>query len=389
MWSNLEESTSTRLLRTSKASSSSHPERKHLNIQKLIPRHWHVKFVQAVPGDHILVTAEIDRDFRPLGLRAHKLILVSLSGSVKWIADIKNPSSRPAIGKASIYLISYQWATGFSDDNDGRTSFMKLDMSTGSVEVDKILPIADESYGARHGNFPSHESLVLSMDEKYAIWVDQDAFYTPLGGTATHNIICTTTGSIVYKYDYHRRPSAYTVMSSITQNAVWNYGRRYTYLISQDPYDKSWATRCIRMPSYPDRCYPREPGKTMQLGFEGDRLLFSHLIHSKPSEFQRPARFPRMIEMRTSKFGISSAIKGTNVPRLAGATGPPDMQYVPSTPFVVTLPDGDGGRRELEVKIPWSEPHNEVLYFGFTEGLIAYHVRRVHVLLLIDFWPDW
>ena len=335
------------------------------------------------------MTAEIDRDFRLLGLRAHKLILVSLSGSVKWIADVKNPSSRPAIGKASIYLISYQWARAFSDENDGRTSFMKLDMSTGSVEVDKIIPIAEESYGARHGNYPSHESLVLSIDEKYAIWVDQDAFLTPEGATATHNIICTTTGCIIYKYNRHHRPSAYIVTSSITQNAVWHYGLQYTYLTSQDPYDKSWATRCIRMPSYTVRCYPREPRKTVQLGFEGDRLLFSHLIHSKPSEVQRHARCPRMIEMRTSKFGVSSAIKGTNVPRLAGATGPPDMQYVPSTPSVVTLPDGDGGRRELEVKLPWSDPENQVLFFGFTQGMIAYHVRRVHVLLLIDFWPDW
>lgn len=337
------------------------------------------------------MTAEIDRDFRPLDLRAHKLISVSLPGSVKWIAEVKNPSSKPAIGKASIYLISYQRATAFSDDNDGRTSFMKLDMSTGSVEVDRILPIADESYRARHENFPTHESLVLSIDEKYAIWVDQNAFLTRLGATATHNIVCTTTGCIIYRYNLHHFPSAYIVTSSITQNAVWHYGLQDTYLISQDPYDKSWATRYIRMPSYTDQCHPRDPKKTVQLGFEGDRLLFSHLMHSKPSEVQRHARFPRMTEMRTSKFGISSAIKGTNVPRfrLAGAIGPPEMQYAPSTPSVVTLPDGDGGRRELEVKLPWSDWHNEVLCFGFMEGLIVYHVRRVHILLLIDFWPDW
>ena len=384
MWSSLEGSTSSRLLRSSKASSSSHPETKRLDFQKSVPRHWHVKFVQAISRDQILVTAEIDRDFRPLGLRAHKLILVSLSGSVKWIADIEKTSSRPAIGKTSIYLISYQWVR---DDNDGKTSFMKLDMSTGSVEVDKIIPIVEESYGARHGDYPSHESLVLSIDEKYAIWVDQAPYSPSVGGTATHNIICTTTGCIIYSYNHHVRRSARIVTSSITQNAVWRYGREYTYLISQDPYDKSWATRCIRMPSDTDRCYPREPRKTVQLGFEGDRLLFSHLIHSKPSEDQRHPRVPSLIEMRTTKFGVSSAARGTDVPRLAGA--PPDMQYLPSKPSVVTLPDGDGGRRELEIKLPWSDPENRVSFFGFTQGMIAYHVRRVHILLLIDFWPDW
>lgn len=393
MWSNLEESTSTRLLRSSKASSSSNSKMKRLNIQKLIPRHWHVKFVQAVSTDGILVTAAVVPDFGPSLPQAHKLILVSLSGKVTWIADIENPFSRPAIGKASLYLITYRMASTSPRDKDNKIFFMKLSLSTGSIEIDKMLPTADDIYGFRPANFPDDVSLVLSMDERYAMWVDR--YILPMSPeiSAWHNIICTTTGSLLYNSKNDRRALVYMPTSSITQNAIWAYGFPITSLTSQDPFDSSWATRCIRLPRAGDPCYQFcRTGTTMQLGFEGDRSLFSHLIHSKFSEIQRQERFwspGNSTRMRTSKFGVSTAVRGFEPHIAADTAWPPYVRYTPSTPSVVTLPDGAGGRRDLEVKLPWSNPAYEATFFGFVEGSLAYHNRRDAVLLLIDFWPDW
>lgn len=388
MWSNLEESVSTRLLRSSKASSSSNSRPKRLNIRKLIPKYWHVKFVQAVSNDGILVTAEADPRIGPSMPDAHKLILVSLTGQVKWTADVENPFGRAAIGKASLYLVYYRMATAFSPDQDRKIFFMKLSLSTGAVEMDKALAIADETYEVRPIAFFGDESLVLSMDETNAMWVDRYFLPTAPVITASHHIICTTTGSLLYRYKNNHRPLTYTATASMTRNALWAYGVPHTWLTSQNPHDKSWATRCIRLPSTRDPHYSGDP--MVKLGFEGDRLLFSHLIHSKITEIERQERFypsHGSSKMRTSRFGVSSAIRGTDVPMSAGTTELQDMQYAPSTPSIVTLPDGNGGRRVLEVKLPWAD--DAVTFFGFVEDSIAYHVKRDQVLLLIDFWPDW
>ena len=355
-----------------------------------MPRYWRVKLVQAVSTDGILVTAEADPNIGPSMPDAHKLILVSLTGQVKWTADVENPFSRAAIGKASLYLVYYRMATAFSDDQDRKIFFMKLNLSTGAIEMDKVLAIADETYEFRPITFFGDESLVLSMDETYAMWVDRHFVRTTPVFTASHHIICTTTGSLLYRYKNNHRHLPYTATASMTQNALWAYGVPHTWLTSQNPHDKSWATRCIHLPSTRDPHYSGDPKTMVKLGFEGDRLLFSHLIHSKIGEIERQDRLYSShgsSKMRTSRFGVSSAIRGTNVPRLVGATGPPDMQYAPSTPSIVTLPDGNGGRRVLEVKLPWAD--DAVTFFGFVEDSIAYHVRRDHVLLLIDFWPDW
>ena len=363
---------------------------KRLDIKKLIPRNWHVKLVQAVSTDSILVTAEVDPNFGPSIPDAHKLILVSLSGKVKWIADVETPFSRVAIGKASLYLVYHRTATAFSDDQDRKAFFMKLSLSTGAVEMDKVLAIADETYDFRPITLVGYESLVLSMDETYVMWADQYILRTLPVITASHHIICTTTGSLLYRYKNNHRSLPYTATSSMTQNALWAYGVPHTWLTSQNPHDKSWATRCICLQSTRDPYYSREPKTMVKVGFEGDRLLFSHLIHSKLTEIERQERFyssHNSSKMRTSRFGVSSAIRVTNVPMLAGATGPPDMQYAPTTPSIVTLPDGNGGRRVLEVKLPWAD--DAVTFFGFVEDSIAYHVTRDQILLLIDFWPDW
>ena len=351
---------------------------KRLDIKKLIPRHWHVKLIQAASTDTILVTAEVDPNFGPSIPNAHKLILVSLSGTVKWIADVENPFSRPAIGKASLYLIYYRMATAFTDDQDSKVVLMKLSLSTGAVEMDKDLSIADKTYGLRPATFFGDESLVLSMDETYAMWVNRYIVTLPPGITASHHIICTTTGSLLYRYENSHLPLTYTATSSIAQNALWVCRYPHAWLTSQNPHDKSWATRSIRLPGPNHPYVPREPKMTVQLGFEGDRLLFSHLIHFKPTEIERQERFwssGNSTRMRTSKFGVSSATREVK------------MGYAPSMPSIVTLPDGNGGRRVLEVKLPWAD--DAVSFFGFVEDFIAYHVRRDQVLLLIDFWPDW
>ena len=378
MWSNLAESISTRLLRSSKASSSSNSGMKRLDIKKLIPRHWHVKLVQAVSTDTILVTAEVDPNFGISVPDAHKLILLSLSGKVKWIAGVETPFSRPAIGKASLYLIYFRTPTAFSDDQDSKVVLMKLSLSTGAVEMDKDLSIADKTYGLRPATFFGDESLVLSMDETYAMWIDRHIVYHSPGYTASHHVICTTTGSLLYRCMNTHLSLTYTATSSITQNALWAYGYPLTWLTSQNPHDKSWATQSIRLPGTNHPYVPREPKTTVKLGFEGDRLLFSHLIHSKSTEIERQERFwssGNSTRMRTSKFGVSSAVREVK------------MQYAPSMPSIVTLPDRNGGRRVLEVKLPWAD--DAVSFFGFVGEFIAYHVRRDQVLLLIDFWPDW
>ena len=398
VWSNLEETVSSRLLRSPKASSSRKSKTMSLKVRKLVPSGYKVKYVQAISKDEILVTAEI---FKTKGYldtsRAQKLILVSLSGKTKWITDIENPSTRPAIGEASLYLITRKVPV-FSDTGNSKISFIKLSLSSGSIEMDKALPISDNYYGFQPAIILSEEYLILSLPETYATWVDRYTRIQMPESAATHHIISSTTGSLLYSYNNVRHPLGMAATSSITQNAVWAYGFPHTRLTQQNPYDKSWATHYIRLPNSEDLLQYDEPRITVQLGFEGDRCLFSHLIHSKPSEIEEPE--PPLpsgdwdrptYKMRTSKFGVSTAVRGTEELIVDETTEPSGVQYTPSMPSIVTLPDGDGGRRELEVKLPRSDVMRVFFrdLFGFADGYIAYHNKQQGVLLLIDFRPDW
>ncbi len=385
------------MLSSSKASSSSKSETTRLKVQKLVPKSYNIKFVQSISEDEILVTAWTKSQPWSENPRPEKLILISLSGETKWIANVENPFIRPAIGRASLYLISCRMATDYTRPRDGKMTFMKLSLSTGSIEMSKSLPITNEHYGFYSNSFSSNESLALSMDEKYAMWVDRYS-WDPYSGTASHNIVCTTTGSLVYSYKNDRHPLAFMATSSITKNAVWAYGFPDTMLTQQNPYDKSWATCCIHLPNSYHVCYSREEMTTVQLGFEGDRFLFSHLIHSKLSEIENqeglwPPDTPRYHHppvRRTSKFGVSTAVTGTEVLMVDEITGTPFMPstlYTPSTPSVVTLPNGGRGRRELEVKLPWTGYSSD--FFGFVEGFVVYHHKQDAILLLIDFRPRW
>ena len=399
VWSNLEGTISTRLLRSPKASSSRKSDTTRLEVKKLVPKGYEVKYVQAVSKDEILVTTVTHKtnEYRESS-QSQKLILLSLSGKIKWVADIENPSTRPAIGRTSLYLITVRMVSAFTDTGENKISFIKLSLSTGSIEMDKTLPISDKRPGFQPAFILSEEYLVLSLEETYATWVDRYTRSQTSESAAAHHIICTTTGSLLYSYSNDRRPLGMAATSSITQNAVWVYGFPHTRLTQQNPYDKSWATHYIRLPSFGDLLHPREPKETEQLGFEGDRCLFSHLIHSKPSEIEEPKGFlpygyrdTHSYKMRTSKFGVSTALKGTEEVIVSEATEPSDVSYTPSVPSLVTLPDGDGGRRELEVKLPRSDVMSAFFreFFGFVDGYIAYHSKQQGVLLLIDFQPDW
>ena len=393
MWSNLGESTSIRLLGSSKASSSGNPEERRLNVQKFIPKDWHVDFVQPISKGEILVTAAIDRDFWQSVPRSHKLILVSLPGKVKWTADVDDPLIKPAIGRASLYLITRPMISHFaflSDEKSCMLFFMKLSLSTGSIEVCRRLPIAAEIYGYRPISL-SNESLVLSMDERYAMWVHRYVYLETQGPTDSHHIIRTTTGSLRHRFRNRSCPFPFMATTSIiVKHALWAYGYSRTWLTVRNPYDKSWATRHIRWPAARDPCCSRELGRTARLGFEGDRLLFSHLIQSKGSKNERwePVGSPvDRTKIRTSKFAVSFAGTVAEDPIEGETIGSPDEEYTPCTASMVTLPDGDGGRRELEVKLPWTD--RVVSFFGFVGGSIVYHSRRHEVLVLIEFWPDW
>ena len=380
VWSNLEGSISTRLLCSPKASSSGKSKTTRPNVQKLVPSGYQVKYVQAVSKDEILVTAEtweINGNF--YSTQSQKLILISVSGKTKWIANVKNQSTRPAIGRSSLYLINVRTMPVLTDTGDSKISFIKLSLSTGSIEMDKALPISDNRYGLQPRIILRDESLVLNLEETCAMLVDQSTSHETPKSAAGHHIICTTTGSLLYSYTNKRRPLALTATSSITQNAVWAYGFPHTQLTEQNARDKSWATHYIRLPSSEDPCYSREMRTTLQLGFDGDRSLFSHLIHDD--------------QKRSSKIGVSTAIRGTDALIVDETTEPTDMSYTPSIPSLVTLPDGDGRRRELEVKLPllnlrpyWGYCRD---FFGFVDGYIAYHHKEQRLLLLIDFRPDW
>ena len=390
VWSNLQESVSIRVLSSSKASSSSKSETTRLKVGKLVPKGYNVKFVQIISEDEILVTAQAERghhwyqEFGP-----QKLILISLSGETKWIADVRDPSTRPAIGRASLCLINYRMVGGLTSPSDNEMLFTKLSLSTGSLEMNKVLPVTDKHYGI-HSERPSRNvSLTLSKDEKYAMWVDR-YISPPYASSVSHHIACTTTGSLLYSYkkDHHL---GFMAAPSITQNAVWAYGFPQTMSTQQNPHDKSWATRGIHLPKPSHECY----SSTAQLGFEGDHSLFSHLIHSKRSEIEKqkrlspsgPSNSHRPSVMRTSKFGVSTAVRGTDALMVDETIGPSDVAYTPSTPWVVTLPDEFRRRRELEVKLPWSNSKND--FFGFVEGFIVYHNKMAEVLVLIDFRPEW
>ncbi len=378
VWSNLEESTSSRLLRSPKASSFRKSKATRLDFQKLAPSGYKVKYVQAISKDEILVTAETHKANEYFErTQCQKLILISVSGKTKWIADVENPSTRPAIGRASLYLTTVRMVPILTDTGKSKISFIKLSLSTGSIEMDKALLISNDRSGFQPGIILTDEYLVLSLEETYAMLIDRYTDHQTSASAAGHHIICTTTGSLLYSYTNKRRPLGMTATSSITQNALWAYGFPHTRLTQQNPCDKSWATHYIRLPSSEDPCYSREPSTTLQLGFEGDRSLFSHLIHDH--------------KMRSSKFGVSTAVRGTEVLIVDEATEPTNVSYTPSMPALVTLPDGDGGRRELEVKLPLLgvTPWHFRDFFGFVDGYIAYHHKEQMVLLLIDFRPEW
>lgn len=343
-----------------------------------------MEYVQAVSKDEILVTAVTHKTNEYLGSsRSQKLILLSLSGKTKWIADIEDPFTRPAIGRTSLYLTTVRMFSVFTDSGESNTSLIKLSLSTGSIEMDKALPISDNRLWFQPAIVLGEEFLVLNSEENYS--------QTPTTA-AGHHIISTTTGSILYSYTHQRRPMAMTATPSSKQNAVWFYGFPLTWLTQQNPHDKSWVTHHIHLPSSGGLFGLRESMETVRLGFDGDRCLFSHLVQSKPSEGWPAGRWNAHVPERIpSKFGVSTAIRESEVLTAGETTEPPDVSYTSSMSSLVTLPDGDGGRRELEIKLALSDLG--VLYygtfFGFVDGYVAYHNKGEELLLLIDFRPNW
>ena len=376
VWSNLENSISTRLLRSPKASSSK-SEITRFELKKLVPKGYKVDYVQAVSKDELLVTAVTRKTSEYLGSSpSQKLILLSLSGKTKWIADIEDPSTRPAIGRASLYLTTVRMVSVFTDIGESNTSLIKLSLATGSIEMDKALPISDNKTWFQPAVAPDEEFLVLSLD----------THSLTSASAARYHIISTTTGSLLYSYTNQRRPSGMTATPSIKKNAVWVYGLSHTRLTQQNPIDQSWVTHEIRLPP----CNSPEPNKTVQRGFEGDRSLFCHLIHSRPSECLPSSRSePHFFTRRTSKFGVSTAFRESEV--LGGTTWPIEVSYTTSMPSLVTLPDGHGGRKEFEIKLPLSDVSGSYYgaFFDFVDSYIAYHNKGQELLLLIDFRPDW
>ena len=335
-----------------------------------------MKYVQAVSKDEILVTAQTHKtNGDSETIQSQKLILISLSGKKKWVSDIENSTTRAAIGRTSLYIITERMASAFIDTGRSKISLIKLSLSTGSIEMDKALPIFNNLSGIQPAIILSEEYLVLSLEETSAM-----RGQAPLSAGG-HHIICTTTGSLLYSYTNKSRTIDVAATPSITQNGVWAYGFPHTRLTQQNPFDKSWVTHEIHLP---------RPGVLRDLGFEGDRCLFSHIIHSKTSEpLPSPRWNAQTYEKRTSNFGVSTARREV---LLAGrTTEPSEVSYTTSEPSLVTLPDGDGGRRELEVKLPWSGVTAEYYrdFFGFLDGYIVYHNKWEELLLLIDFRPDW
>ena len=379
MWSNLKNSILTRLVRSPKASSSK-SEITRFEFKKLVPKGCEVKYVQAVSKDEILVTAQTHKTKGDSEtIQSQKLILISLSGKKKWVADIENSITRPAIGETSLYTITERIASAFTDTGRSKISLIKLSLSTGFIEMDKALPICNNFSGIHPAVILSEEHLVLTMQESLTV---RGQASLSAGG---HHIICTSTGSLLYSYANKHRTVDVAATPSITQNGVWAYGLPHTRLTTQNPFDKSWSTHEIQLP-------PRESAesnKTVQRGFEGDRSLFSHLIHSRPLECLPSDRFGFDFTRRTSKFGVSTAFKESQV--LGGTTRPIGVSYTTSMPSLVTLPDGDGGRREFEIKLPMSDVSGAYYgaFFGFVDGYIAYHNKGAELLLLIDFRPDW
>ena len=377
VWSNLENSISTRLLRSPKVSSSK-SEITRLEIKKLVPKGCEVKYVQAVSKDEILVTTQTHKTNRDSEtIQTQRLILISLSGKTKWVADLEHSNTKPAIGRNSLYTITKRMDSAFTDTGHSKISLIKLSLSTGSIEMDKALPISDNRSGRQPAIILSEEYLVLSWEETYAMRTQ-----APISAGG-HHIICTTTGSLLYSYTNKRGTIDLAATPSTTQNGVWAYGFPHTRLTQRNPFDKSWVTHEIHLP---------KPDQFGELGFDGDRCLFSHLIHSKASEPLPSRRWnAHTYKRRASKFGVSTAIREPEVPTVGETTKPSDVSYTTSMPSLVTLPNGDGGRRELEIKLPWSDV--TVVYFrdffGFLDGYIVYHNKWEELLLLIDFRPDW
>ena len=388
MWSNVIDSISTRLLRSPKASSSK-SEITRLEVKKLVPKGYEVKFVQAVSKDEILVTAQTHKINENLEhIYFQKLILISLFGKTKWVFDIENSTTtmavgensttRPAIGRTSLYTINARIVPALTGLGHITISLIKLSLSTGSIEMDKVLPISNNRSGIQLAITPSEEYLILSLEETFAM-----RNQAPIS-TGGQHIFCTTTGSLVYSYtNNHHRTIDMAATPSITQNGVWAYGFPHTRLTQQNPLDKSWVTHEIHLPKL---------GPLGELGFEGDRCLFSHLIHSETSDPLPSRRWnAHTYKRRISKFGVSIAIREPEVLAVGETSKPSDVSYTTSMPSLVTLPDGNGGRRELEIKLPWSDI-SAVYYrdfFGFLDGYIVYHNRWDEVLLLMDFRPDW
>ena len=384
VWSNTEGQVLVRRLQSFNSEMSKKPEFKHPNLLKRFPTAYRLQYVQPIPGGQ-LVTLEIHpSDNDSYSLRRQGLAKISTSGKIDWSIKIEASISRPAISHDFICVIHGPTGMDVSGNEYRRLSFQKISLDDGNILMDVDIPPANDTVHDYFRTINSdNRSLVLSHDERFAMWIDN---------CCGRYVLCTTTGKLMHSYASRvRHPNDAAIPSSIHPGGFWDVHFPSSQLISYDEETETFEASDFILP---------EDSQT--IGYNGNHDLFCHIIHDKPLPNAKFNNFYHWGSLgkarcmdRFARLGVSSAIRKKSRRRTHRSSSsslmrPGSNSIWPSkTPAGITLPgQGEGeGRRDLMLKMPWKLCGND--YFGIVKGYLVYHNANDRVLVLVDFWPSW
>ena len=353
------------------------------DLLKRFPRAYRLQYAQPISDGSLLLTLELkSSEDDAFSLRRQELVRLSSVKKDCWTLRIQASIGRPAVGQDFIYLIHGPTGIDLFGNEYKRLSFQKISLHDGSILIDVDVPPAND---AVHGYFRTinsdNKSLVLSHDEKFAMWIDN---------CCGRYILCTTTGKLMHSFASRvRRPNDATVPSAIHPGGFWDIRFPCSQLIAYDEENQSFNTSDLTLP---------EDAPT--LGFDGDLDLFYHVIHDRPLPNLKFTNFyysgkGRSMD-RYARLGISSAVTkrkrrnlwshSTSINRMPLLS---DCLRPSKSSIGITLPGREQGegRRDLVLKMPWKLCAND--YFGIVQGYLVFHNPNDGVLVLVDFWPSW
>ena len=383
-WSNTEGQVSVRRLQSFNSEMSKKPESKHPDLLKCFPTAYRLQYVQPVPGGQLVTLEMYPSDNDSHSLRRQGLVKISTSGEIDWSIKIEASISRPAISHDFICVIHGPRGMDVSGNEYRRLSFQKINLDDGTILMDVDIPPANDTVHDYLRTINSDDrSLVLSHEERFAMWIDN---------CCGRYVLCTTTGKLMYSYASRvRHPNDATIPSSIHPGSFWDVHFPSSQFISYDEETETFEASYFTLPE-----------DSQIIGYNGDHDLFCHIIHDRPlpnakfNNFYHSGGFGKARCMdRFARLGVSCPIRKKSRTRTHRSSSSrfmkpdSDMIWPSKTRAGITLPDqGEGERRrDLTLKMPWKLCGND--YFGIVKGYLVYHNANDRVLVLVDFWPSW